>query len=66
MLDFSKEIQTLSIELCDNQHFSVTQEDVERAFYGTKINKSHGADNICGQLLKACAKEISPVFHRIF
>ena len=63
MLDFSKEIQTLSIELCDNQHFSVTQEDVERAFYGTKMNKSHhGPDNICGRLLKTCAKELKVQF----
>ncbi len=66
MFDFSKEIQELKLELCDNQHFSIKHEDVEKAFYCTKVNKSHGPDNICGRLLKTCAKELSPVFHNIF
>ena len=66
IFDFSKEIQELNRELCDNQHFSVKQEDGEKAFYCTKVNKSHGPDNICGRLLKTCARELSPVFHKIF
>lgn len=64
--DCSKETQELSLKLCDNQHFSVEQKDVEKAFYCTKVNKSHGPDNICGRLLKTCANELSPVFHHIF
>lgn len=66
MFDFSKEIQKLKLELCDNQHFSVSQEDVEKAFFCTKGNKSQGPGNICGRLLKTCAKELSLVFHKIF
>lgn len=50
--DFSKEIQDLKLELRDNQHLSVSQEDVEKAFLCTKVNKSQGPDNICGRLLK--------------
>lgn len=64
--DFSKDTQELERELCDDQHFSVKQEDVEKAFFCGKINKSQGPDNICGWLLKTCARELSPVFHKIF
>lgn len=39
MFDFSKEIQELKLVLCDDQHFSVSQEDVEKAFFCTKVNK---------------------------
>lgn len=60
------EIQELERELCDNQHFFVKQEDVEKAFYCTKVNKSQVPNNICGRLLKTCARELSPVFHKIF
>ena len=66
MFDFSKEIQALQLRLRDNQHLLVSQEDVEKAFLRTKVNKSCGPDNICGRLLKNCAKELSPVFHKIF
>lgn len=66
MFDFSKEIQELQLELCDNQHFSVKQEDVEKAFYCTKVNKNHEPDNICDQFLKTCARELGPVVHKIF
>ena len=49
MFDFSKETLELKRELCDNQRFSVKQEDVEKAFYCTKVNKSHGPDHICSR-----------------
>ncbi len=60
--DFSNEIQELSDKLKDNQHFDIDQNDVEKAFLSMRVNKSCGPDNICGRLLKACAKELSPVF----
>lgn len=47
----------LSLELCDDQHFAVNQNDVERAFHRTNVNKSHRPPQIiCGQLLRTCAK----------
>lgn len=63
---FSGEIQDLRHNLEDSQHFCINQRDVERAFLSVKVNKSCGPDNICGRVLKFCAKELSPVFHHIF
>ncbi len=63
---FSGEIQDLQHKLDDNQHFCINQRDVEKAFLSVKVNKSSGPDNICGRVLKFCAKELSPVFHCIF
>lgn len=39
MFDFSKEIQELKLEPCDKQQFSVSQEDVEKAFFWTMVKK---------------------------
>lgn len=65
MFDFCKEKQEIKLELFD-QHFSISQQDVEKAFFCTKVNKTQGPDNTCGRLLKTCAKELSPVFYSIF
>lgn len=65
MFDFRKEKQEIKLEQFD-QHFSISQQDVEKAFFCTKVNKTQGPDNTCGQLLKTCAKELSQVFYSIF
>lgn len=44
----------------------MTNKDVEKALRNTKANKSPGPDQICGRLLRSCAKELSPVFQYIF
>lgn len=64
--DFSQEIQELQNQLKDNQYTSITCRDVENVFRKTKINKSHGLDNICGRLIKSCTRQLSPVFQFIF
>ena len=64
--DFSQEVQELHHKLRNNQHFNITCRDVENVFHKTKVNKSHGPDNICGRLIKSCTKELSPIFHHIF
>ncbi len=62
---FSGEIQDLRHKLDDNQHFCINQRDVEKDFLSVKVNKSCGPDNICGRVLKFCAKELRSVFHCI-
>ncbi len=66
MYDFSKEIRELRHELEDDQHLNIDLRDVEKAFLSVKVNKSHGPDDICGRLLKSCARELSPIFQFIF
>ena len=56
IFDFSNNISELKLELEDNKHFNIEHREVEKAFHLVKINKSHGPDNICGRLLKLCAK----------
>lgn len=56
----------MSDKLKDNQHFHIAQKDVEHAFLAVKEKESHSPDNICGQLLKSCAKQLSTVFQNIF
>ena len=48
MFDFSKEIQELKRELCDNQHLSVKQEDVEKAFYCRSIKVTDLITSVVG------------------
>jgi len=71
LIPFTYETQDLNHKLVDKQHFDIEQKDVERAFLSINVRKSHGRkshgpDNICGRLLKTCAKELSPVFRNIF
>ena len=65
-LDFSHEVQELGLKLKEKQHFQLSQNNILKVFNSTKVNKSTGPDNICGQLLKSCAKELSSIFHYIF
>ena len=65
-LDFSNEVQELGFKLKDKQHFQLSQNYILNVFQSTKVNKSTGPDNICGQLLKSCAIEMSSIFHYIF
>lgn len=44
----------------------VTRVCVEKSLCSLKINNSHDIDNICGHLLKSCAKGLSSIFQYIF
>lgn len=65
-LDFSQEAQELQNKFKDNQHLNITCKDVENVFRRTKINTSHGPDNICGRVIKTCARDLSQIFQYIF
>lgn len=44
--------------------FCTEERGVANVFRHTKI-KSPGPDNICGQVLKTCADQLSGIFHHI-
>lgn len=56
--DFSQEIQEVSHKVSDNQHFFISQKDVEKSFCSLKPNESYGPDNICGRLLSTMKERV--------
>lgn len=63
--DFNSKNQELHKKLLDTGHFTLKQEEVEKAFRCIKLKKSSGPD-ICSRLLKSCSKELSPIFRYLF
>lgn len=55
-----------SHKLEDRCHFNIEYVDVVKAFTNISTNRSQGPDNICGQQLKSCAKQLCPLFIRCF
>ncbi|KAI5628338.1 gastrula zinc finger protein XlCGF28.1-like [Silurus asotus] len=46
--------------------FTISEHDVMRAFKRVKTRKAAGPNGITGQVLKACADQLAPVFTEIF
>lgn len=64
-LDFSQEVIELRFKLSENESVFVNQNNVENAFYCSKINISPGLDNISGYLSKLCSQELNSDFQHI-
>jgi hypothetical protein len=52
--------------LTNSKSHPITAEEVMSAFNSVKINKSSGPDGMPAMIIKNCAFQLVPIFHRIF
>lgn len=60
------ECEQLDLTATATQYITITQAEVCTLFKGVNTHKSPGTDHMCGNMLKHCFEQLSPVFTDMF